>query len=191
MKSICVFCGSSKGKKVIFSEAAIQLGETLAARNISLVFGGGKIGLMGLVADACMKNGGLVTGIIPKFLAKDEIAHNGISELIVVQSMHERKLKMSQLADGFIALPGGFGTLEELCEILTWVQLDIINKPIGILNVDGYFDHLIDQFNQMVEEQLLKPANLKFFVQSDNVDELLSKMRSMKSISKPFTEKFI
>ncbi len=191
MKSICVFCGSSKGRKVIYSEIAVRLGETLASRNISLVFGGGKIGLMGLLADSCMSNGGSVTGIIPKFLSKDEIAHDGISELIVVESMHDRKLKMSQLADGFIALPGGFGTLEELCEILTWVQLDIINKPIGILNIEGYFDHLIDQFHKMVEEQLLKSANLKFFVQSDDVDELLSRMGSMKTTNKSFTEKLI
>lgn len=191
MQSICVFCGSSKGRNPKFAEMAYQLGVELAERNIKLVYGGGKIGLMGEVANASLQNGGQVTGIIPKFLAKKEIAHEGITELITVESMHARKLKMSELADGFIVLPGGYGTLEELCEMLTWVQLSLINKPIGILNIDGFFDHLYGLFDTMVKQELLKQSNLKFSVQSQDITDLLSKMQQLSTEVSSFKDKFI
>ncbi len=191
MQSICVFCGSSKGKNPEFANSAQWLGAELARRGITLIYGGGKIGLMGVTADSCMENGGKVVGIIPRFLAKKEIAHDEVTELIKVESMHERKLKMSQLAEGFIALPGGYGTLEELCEILTWVQLSLISKPIGILNIEGYYDGLIRQFRTMAENHLLKKSNLKFFVHSNSGEELLRQMTALSTRVGSFKDKFI
>ena len=191
MQSLCVFCGSSKGVDPAFVEAARWLGKTLAEKKIKLVFGGGKIGLMGELARSCLNHGGEVVGIIPRFLAKKEIAYEGISELIDVDSMHERKLKMSQLADGFMALPGGYGTLEEFCEILTWVQLSLISKPIGIWNVKGFFNPLITQFDQMVASGFLKQSNLKFFAESGNGSELLIKMEELSAAVDSFEDKFI
>lgn len=191
MQSICVFCGSSKGNDPEFVKCAEWLGAELASRGISLIYGGGKVGLMGAIANSCMANGGKVVGIIPKFLVKEEIAHDRLTELIKVESMHERKLKMSQLADGFIALPGGYGTLEELCEMLTWVQLALVSKPIGLMNINGYYDSLITQFHVMIKNGLLKESNLKFFVQSNDGDELLQKMLTLSSQVDSFKDKFI
>ena len=190
MKSVCVFCGSNVGAKPIYSEIAKELGELLVQEGISLVYGGGKIGLMGIIADTCISGGGSVTGVIPNFLAKDEIAHDKITHLIRVETMHERKLKMSQLANGFIAMPGGYGTLEELCEILTWAQLSIIQKPIGILNIDGYYDLFLQQLDKMVDQELLKSENLRFFVTSNDPADLLFKMKNMKIDKRSFEEKF-
>jgi uncharacterized protein (TIGR00730 family) len=178
MKNVCVFCGSSSGDNSIYSEKAKILGETIAAQDKRLVYGGGNVGLMGIIADQVMANGGEVTGIIPNFLFDWEVGHEGLTELIKVESMHERKLKMSELADGFIAMPGGFGTLEELGEILTWVQLSIIQKPIGILNVNGFYDHLIAQLDHMVKEKFLKEENRKMVLVSEDPSELLSMMES-------------
>jgi len=191
MQSVCVFCGSSKGKNPKFVEAAKLLGRYLAELNIKLIYGGGKIGLMGVLADSCMANGGHVIGVIPKFLSGKEIAHEGVTELIAVDSMHQRKLKMSELAEGFIALPGGYGTLEEFMEILTWVQLSLVTKPVGILNVDGFYDHLIHQFKTMAEQQLLKRSNLDFFVQADNVKDLLKQFEDLSIRLVKIRDKFI
>jgi len=150
ISSICVFCGSQTGLKPAYREAARLMGQELASRKMGLVFGGGRIGMMGAVADAVLAAGGHVTGIIPQALADKEIAHGGVQELRLVSSMHERKQLMSESADAFVALPGGLGTLEELFEVLTWAQLGIHAKPVGLLNVSGYFDSLLRFFDEMV-----------------------------------------
>ena len=161
MKRVCVFCGSSKGKNKIYVDYAKELGILLADKNLELVYGGGSVGLMGEMADAMLARGGKVTGVIPKFLYDWEVGHDGVTELIIVNSMHERKQKMAEISDCFIAMPGGFGTLEELGETLTWLQLKLIQKPIGILNVNGFYDQLIDQLDHMVYEGFLKNSNRK------------------------------
>lgn len=176
MNSICVFCGSSLGSDPSFESTAIELGKLLAEKKIDLVYGGSKIGIMGTVAAACKKQGGRVIGVIPHFLDKVEISNTDADELITTTSMHERKKKMSEMAQGFIALPGGFGTLEELCEILTWGQLGLIRNPIGILNVNGYYDHLITLFEHMNSNGLLNKENMGLYVTSDNVPDLLAKI---------------
>ena len=180
MKKICVFCGSSSGTNSIYVEKAKQLGALIARQNKCLVYGGGNVGLMGIIADEVMARQGEVIGIIPHFLFEWEVGHEGLTELIKVDSMHERKLKMSELADGFIAMPGGFGTLEELGEILTWVQLSIIQKPVGILNVNGFYDHLVAQLDHMVKEKFLKPENRAMLLVSDNPEKLMELMESTK-----------
>lgn len=189
MKSICVFCGSSSGSDRSFTNVANELGQQLAKDNITLVYGGAKIGLMGTVAKTCQDNGGKVIGVIPEFLDKIEITNTGADELYQTKSMHERKQKMSELSEGFIALPGGFGTLEELAEILTWAQLGLIKAPIGILNVNGYYDHLIQMFEHMKASQLLKPENMDLVLVDDNVEGLLSKMRDFEPPKTSFMEK--
>jgi len=180
MKNICVFCGSSSGTNSIYSEKAKELGALLARQKKSLIYGGGNVGLMGIIADEVMAQQGEVTGVIPHFLFEWEVGHEGLTELIKVESMHERKLKMSELADGFIAMPGGFGTLEELGEILTWVQLSIVQKPVGILNVNRFYDHLVAQLDHMVKEKFLKPANRAMLLVSDDPNELIKLMESTK-----------
>jgi uncharacterized protein (TIGR00730 family) len=177
MKRITVFCGSSSGTEEIYTTQATLLGETLAIRNIELVYGGAKVGLMGAVADGVLNQGGKVIGVLPNFLGAKEIAHPKLTELILVATMHERKTKMNDLCDGVIALPGGFGTLDELFEMLTWAQLGLHKKPIAILNVDGYYDALIVFVQTMVEKGLLKEVNQKMLLVSDSIDELLDKMR--------------
>lgn len=156
MKRIAVFCGSSNGASPVYKEEAVRLGKELAKRGITLVYGGASVGIMGTVADAVLEEGGQVIGVIPKMLEDREISHRGLSELIIVDSMHERKTKMSDLADGFIALPGGPGTLEEFFEIFTWAQLGLHQKPCGILNVNGYYDLLVSFFDHMNEQQFLQ-----------------------------------
>ena len=153
MRHICVFCGSSPGARPSYADAARRLGQTLAASGIGLVYGGAHVGLMGMVADAVMKGGGSVIGVIPRALEEREIAHTGLTELRVVGSMHERKAAMADLADGFIALPGGMGTMEELFEVLTWAQLGMHEKPCGLLDVDGYFGSLLAFLDHMVSER--------------------------------------
>lgn len=177
MKSICVFCGSSLGADPAFEASALELGAMLAKQKITLVYGGSKNGIMGATAKSCLENDGQVIGVIPGFLNTREIANTEVTELIRTESMHERKKKMSELAEGFIALPGGFGTLEELCEILTWAQLGLIRNPIGILNINGYYDHLLSLFKQMNTQGLLGTENLDLFVSADNVKGLLSRMQ--------------
>ncbi|WP_106768886.1 TIGR00730 family Rossman fold protein [Paenibacillus faecalis] len=156
MEKIAVFCGSSIGASEIYRESAIQLGQELARRGITLVYGGASVGIMGILANTVLEEGGEVIGVIPKMLESREISHPHLTELIIVNSMHERKAKMEQLADGFIALPGGPGTLEEFFEIFTWAQLGLHQKPCGLLNINHYYDHLISHFNHMTEEGFLQ-----------------------------------
>ena len=177
MKSVTVFCGSSAGSEEIYRTEAEQLGKTLAKQNIKLIYGGAKVGLMGAVANAVLKAGGEVIGVLPRFLRSKEIAHDGLTELILVESMHERKTKMHQFSDGVIALPGGFGTLEELFEMLTWAQLGLHKNPIGLLNVNGYYDALILLVQSMVDKGFLKMVNQQMLLPSNNVFELLQIMK--------------
>ncbi|GGC04543.1 LOG family protein [Dyadobacter sediminis] len=176
MQSIVVYCGSNHGNKPVYAESAYALGEELARRNIKLVYGGGNMGLMGRVADGAMDNNGSVTGIIPNFLAKLEVAHKTLTELHFVDTMHERKAKMVSLSDGVIALPGGYGTFDELFEILTWSQLRIFNGPVGLLNINGYYDLLLLQLEKMVEEGFLHIANRDLLVVAADPITLLEKM---------------
>ncbi|UPZ15381.1 TIGR00730 family Rossman fold protein [Flavobacterium humidisoli] len=178
MKRITVFCASSFGTEKIYEEQAILVGKTLAEQNIEVVYGGANVGLMGAVADGALNAGGKVIGVLPNFLRSKEIAHLGLTELILVESMHERKTKMNDLCDGVIALPGGFGTLEELFEMLTWAQLGLHKKPIAILNVNGFYDSLIALLQTMTEKGLLKDVNREMLLVSDNIDDLLEKMRN-------------
>ncbi|MBK7128801.1 MAG: TIGR00730 family Rossman fold protein [Crocinitomicaceae bacterium] len=173
---ITVFCGSSSGDADDYTCAAKELGKLFAQKNIRLIYGGGSIGLMGTVADAVLENGGEVTGVIPEFLGTKEIAHHRLTELIRVETMHERKMKMNELAEGFIILPGGIGTMEEFFEILTWAQLGLHQKPIGILNVAGYYDDLIHFMQQMTSHGFLKPEHLLLMVHADNAKSLLAAM---------------
>jgi uncharacterized protein (TIGR00730 family) len=175
-KRICVFCGSNPGARTAYAEAAASLADLLVERGFGLVYGGSNVGLMGILADTALKAGGEVVGVIPQALVEKEVAHRGLSRLHVVATMHERKALMSELADGFIALPGGFGTFDELCEILTWAQLGIHRKPCGILNVEGYFDALLSFFDHAVAEQLLKPAHRSIVISDSQPESLLDRM---------------
>ena len=178
MKSITVFCGSSMGENTLYEQKASELGHVLADENITLVYGGSNKGLMGAVADAALKNNGNVIGVLPSFLKAMESAHNDLTELIIVDSMHERKTKMSELCGGVIALPGGFGTLEELFEMLTWGQLGLHKKPVAILNIDGYYDSLIHLINGMQNSDFLKQSSKDMLLVSDDIKELLEMMHS-------------
>ena len=185
MKSIAVFCGSGSGKNGSFLNVARKLGKALAEKDVHLVYGGAKIGLMGAVANGSLENGGTVIGVIPHFLKTKEVAHDQLSQLISVSSMHERKVKMYELADGFIILPGGFGTMEEFFEILSWAQLGLHQKPIGVLNVDGYYDHLWQLFDHMLSEQLIRPSNLDMILQSTQIEDLLERMNTYQPPATP------
>lgn len=171
--SICVYCGSSPGRLPAYREAALALGTLIARRGIRLVYGGGHVGLMGAVADAAIAAGGTVIGVIPRALQERELAHHGLAELLVVRDMHERKHRMASLADAFIALPGGYGTLEELSEMLTWNQLGLHTKPIGILNVAGYFDPLLALAEHMLTEQFIKPRHRDLLRVADTPEAML------------------
>lgn len=176
MRSIVVYCGSNFGKNPVYAEQAYALGNELAKRKINVIYGGGNMGLMGRVADGSLENSGTVTGIIPNFLAKLEVAQKTLTELHFVETMHERKAKMVSLSDGVIALPGGYGTFDELFEILTWAQLKIFDGPVGVLNVNGYYDLLILQLDKMVEEGFLHIDYRQLLLVSDEPVELLEKM---------------
>ena len=178
MKRITVFCGSSFGTEEIYKSQATSLGKTLAKHQIELVCGGANVGLMGAIADGVLNNGGKAIGVLPNFLKSKEIAHENLTELILVETMHERKTKMNDLCDGVIALPGGFGTLEEFFEMLTWAQLGLHKKPIAILNINGFYDSLIELLKGMVEKGLLKDVNQKMLLVSDNIEDLINKMRN-------------
>lgn len=178
MKRITVFCGSSFGTDQIFEEQAYLLGKTLANKKIGLVYGGAKVGLMGRVADGAMDNGGEVIGVLPHFLGNKEIAHENLTELIWVESMHERKTKMNDLCDGVIALPGGFGTLEEVFEMLTWAQLGLHQKPIAFLNINGFYNELFALLSTMVTKGFLKEVNESMVLSGSHIDDLLQKMES-------------
>lgn len=181
MKSITVFCGSSFGSEEIYKEQAYLLGKTLAKENIQLIYGGANVGLMGSVADGTIQNGGKAIGVLPHFLQSKEIAHTNLTELILVETMHERKTKMNELSDGVIVLPGGYGTLEEFFEMITWAQLGLHKKPIAILNIYGFYDDLIKLVQTMVDKGFLKQINQEMLLVSDTIEELLEKMRNYKA----------
>lgn len=172
--NICIFCGSSQGASLAYTQAAKSLAELIVKSDSTLIYGGGNIGLMGVLADEVMAKGGKVIGVIPDFLMKREVGHTGITSLEVVSSMHERKRRMAEMADVFIAIPGGWGTLDELAEILSWRQLGLINQPIGILNVNFFFDHLILQMKHMAEMNFLPQTNLSLLKISDDPKKLLT-----------------
>lgn len=176
MKSICVYCGSSVGSREEYTEVAASFGRLLAVSGIRIVYGAGNIGLMGVIADAALEAGGEVVGVIPEALVERELAHQELSELHVVNSMHERKAMMADLSDAFVALPGGFGTFEELCEALTWLQLGIHHKPCGLLNVAGYYDPLVAMFDRAVDDQFLRPQHRALLVIDDDPRSLLDRL---------------
>ena len=185
MKSIAVYCGSSSGNNPLFTSMAVELGTLLVSEKISLVYGGAKVGLMGVIADAVLNAGGNIVGVLPRFISRKEIAHDRLSELILCETMHERKQIMYEMADGFIALPGGFGTLDELFEILTWQQLGLHQKPIGILNVDGFYNALKSLFGTMESAQILKSENRSMALFEDDPQRLLRLMKDYRPQAVP------
>ncbi len=176
IRRACVFCGSSSGYSPVYVDAARELGRTFAKNGIGLVYGGAHVGMMGALADAALAEGGHVTGVIPESLVAREIAHTQLSDLRIVATMHQRKALMADLSDAFIALPGGFGTLDEFCEVLTWSQLGIHAKPCGLLNIAGYYDPLLALFDRAMSEGLLKPANRAMVVADTSAAALLEKL---------------
>lgn len=188
MQRICVYCGSSSGKNPEYTVVARLLGMELARRNLGLVYGGASIGMMGVIADAVMQHGGEVIGIIPKVLAHKEVAHHHLTELKIVNSMHERKALMAELSDGFIALPGGLGTLEELFEILTWAQLGLHQKPCALLNINNYYDGLISFIEHAFAEQFINPRHRALLLLDDNPSSMIDKLMQY---SAPTLERWI
>ncbi|MCR8655823.1 LOG family protein [Paenibacillus endoradicis] len=178
MKTIAVYCGSSMGASEVYRDAAIKLGKELVRRKLTLVYGGASVGIMGIVADTVLQEGGEVIGVIPTLLEQREISHHGLTELIKVDNMHERKHKMIELADGFIALPGGPGTMEEFFEVFTWSQIGLHQKPCGLLNVNGYYDHLLSFFDHMQQEQFLKPMYKEMNLVANDAADLLDQFSS-------------
>jgi uncharacterized protein (TIGR00730 family) len=176
LQSVAVFCGSSSGAASIYREAAREVGRLLGQRAIRLVYGGGHVGLMGVVADACLNAGGCVIGVIPRALADREVAHKGLTELRVVGSMHERKAVMAELSDAFLALPGGYGTWDELFEALTWSQLEIQNKTCGLLNVNGYYDSMIAMVDRAVAEGFIRNRHRELLLSDTDVSRLLDRL---------------
>ena len=179
MNSIAVYCASGNGVNPVYKKEAYEFGAFLARNNKRIVFGGSQLGLMGAVADGALENGGEVIGVLPNFMSHREIAHHHLTELIMVESMHERKLKMHELSDAVVALPGGFGTLEELFEMLTWAQLDIHTKPIALLNINDYFEHLIKMIEHMLKEGLLKTEYESLLAVESDQSILLRKLESL------------
>lgn len=188
VKRVCVFTGSSPGARAEYAHAAHELGRELVSRGVELVYGGGKVGLMGQLADSVLACGGKVVGVIPEALLAKEVAHGGLSELRVVASMHERKAMMSDVSDAFIALPGGLGTLEEFFEVLTWAQLGLHAKPVGIMNVCGYFDALFAFLDRAVEERFVKSEHRAMMIAANSPAELLDRLQSYRA---PRVEKWI
>ncbi|MEZ4911691.1 MAG: TIGR00730 family Rossman fold protein [Saprospiraceae bacterium] len=176
LQSISVFCGSSMGTDPKFLEAAMKTGTFLANQGIRIIYGGARVGLMGAVADSAIKSGGEVVGVIPEFLMSKEIAHNGLSKLITVKSMQERKTRMNDLSDAAIILPGGFGTLDEMFELLTWGQLGLHKKPVGLLNVNGFWDHLVSSIDKMVEFNLLRHSHRNMLIVGEDLSTLFDAM---------------
>lgn len=181
IENVAVFCASSDGVDPEIFKMARIVGEVLAKRDIRLIYGGSKLGLMGQVAAGVMENGGFVTGVIPEFLKTKEVVHTGLDRLITTKDMHERKLTMNELSDAFITLPGGFGTLEELFEIVTWSQLGLHRKPIGLLNINGFYDDLLSMLKNMTAKGLLKEENLEILLVADSIEELLKLMYNYKA----------
>jgi uncharacterized protein (TIGR00730 family) len=188
MRCVCVFCGSSPGATPTYTELAQQLGRVLAKRGLTLVYGGGNVGLMGVLADAVLAHGGHVIGVIPQSRVDLEVAHTGLPDLRIVSSMHERKARRADLADAFIALPGGLGTLEELCEILTWAQLGLHNKPCGLLDAEHYFDHLIAFLDHAVTQRFLRPEHRAMVLVAEDPEQLIE---SFEGYRPPAMEKWI
>ena len=188
MKRVCVFCGSSPGANPEFAQLATRLGGELVRRSLALVYGGGNVGLMGVLANAVLAQGGHVIGVIPKALADLEVAHTGLPDLRIVASMHERKALMADLADAFVALPGGLGTLEEFCEILTWAQLGMHQKPCGLLSPGRYFDHLIAFLDHAVAERFLRPEHRALVLVEEDPVALLDRFEQFRA---PAVEKWI
>lgn len=187
MRRICVYCGSSSGARADYAEAAVELADVLVRHDLELVYGGASKGLMGIVADAVLERGGAAHGVIPGLLEEKEIAHTGLTELHVVASMHERKSMMAALSDGFVALPGGFGTLEEIVEIVTWGQLRFHDKPCGVLNVRGYFDQLLAYLDHAQREGFLKPDNRRMLLEDSDAGGLI---RQFERYTAPRVEKW-
>jgi len=182
MRRICVFCGSSPGSRPEYRAATEELGTELARRNIGLVYGGGNVGLMGMIADAVLRAGGEAVGVIPENLMAREVGHNGLTKLHIVRSMHERKALMADLSNAFVGLPGGFGTLEEFCEVVTWMQLGLHAKPCGILNVLGYYTPLLAMFDHAVEERFLKPENRALVLTRESPADLLQALEEWRPV---------
>lgn len=178
MKKICVFCGSSFGNNKSYSDTANLLGNLIAKNNIELVYGGASVGLMGEIASAVLNAGGKVTGVIPKQLIEKEVAHTGLNDLRIVGSMHERKSLMAELSDGFIAMPGGFGTLEEVFEVVAWGQLNFHNKPLGLLNVNGYYNNLIKFLDHSVNENFIKPEHREMILVDNDPEAMLTQLQN-------------
>jgi uncharacterized protein (TIGR00730 family) len=176
LKRVCVFCGSSSGFDPVYAKAAAETGALLAQRGIELVYGAGNVGLMGVVADACLRNGGRVIGVIPKLLEEKELAHRGLTELHVVRSMHERKALMADLSDAFVALPGGYGTWDELCEVLTWSQLGIQRKACAVLNVNGYYDPMLAMADRAVADGFLRAAHRDLLITETDAGRLMDRL---------------
>jgi hypothetical protein len=176
LRRICVFCGAGAGRDPAYAATATAVGAALADRGIELVYGGGRLGLMGAVADGALGAGGQVTGVIPAGLVERELAHGGVTDLRIVTTLHERKAVMAELSDGFIALPGGLGTLEELAEVLSWAQLELHERPVGLLNVAGYFDLLIAFLDRAVAEGFLRPEHRGLLLVDDDLDRLLDRL---------------
>ncbi|MCK9219755.1 MAG: TIGR00730 family Rossman fold protein [Bacteroidales bacterium] len=182
IKYLCVFCGSSLGLQSIYSDQAKQLGTLLSSRKIALVYGGANVGLMQVLADTVLNLGGHVIGVMPKSLVEREVAHKNLTEMHIVSDMQERKAMMADLSDAFIALPGAFGTLDELFEVLTWVQLGIIHKPIGLLNTDGYFNTLLNMLDHAVQQKFLRPEHRNILQVDDNIEHLLEKLETYQPV---------
>lgn len=185
MKSVLVFCGSSEGNDPEVIKQGYELGSTLARQNITLVYGAGKVGIMGKVAEGALSKNGKVIGVIPEFLKVKEVVHLGLTELHTTENMHKRKLLMHDLSDGIISLPGGYGTLEELFEMITWAQLGLHQKPVGILNVNGFFDGLLVFLREMVEKKFLKQENYEMLLVETEIQILLDRMKSYKPAVTP------
>jgi len=188
MKRVCVFCGSSPGARPAYTELARRLGSILAGRGITLVYGGGNVGLMGVLANAVLAGGGNVIGVIPQAMVDLEVAHTGFPDLRIVGSMHERKALMADLADAFIALPGGLGTLEEFCEILTWAQLGMHQKPCGLINVENYFDQLIAFLDDAVRERFVRPEHRAMVLVESDAERMIDRLQAYRP---PMLEKWI
>ena len=185
IQTVSVYCGSSLGKNKVYRDEAVVLGNTIVNKGLNLVYGGGNIGLMGVIANTVLQQGGRVTGVLPHFLNKKVVGNLDIHELILVDSMHERKQKISEISDAFIAMPGGLGTLEEVAEMLTWSQLGLSQKPIALYNINGFYDLLLGQFDRMVEDGFLKSENRAMVLSDSNSEKLLKKLHDFEPISTP------
>jgi uncharacterized protein (TIGR00730 family) len=183
IKTLCVFCGSSVGRQLLYSEQAVELAEHLLAENIALVYGGANVGLMAILADTMLAGGGNVIGVMPKSLVEREVAHTGLTKMHIVEGMQERKALMADLSDAFIALPGAYGTLDELFEVLTWNQLGIIQKPIGLLNMDGFFNPLLQMLDHAVTEKFLRPEHRNMLLVGDDFKQLVQRLENYRPVA--------